>query len=92
MFNNCVPFFKCINKINNTQLDNAKDLDVVMPMYNTIEYNNSYAKASGKLWKYYRDAPNATILNHSNSRQEQLEALLLTVIQKMLQYLYHLDT
>ena len=34
---NCTPFTDCINKINNTQIDNAKDLDVVIPMYNLIE-------------------------------------------------------
>ena len=38
------PFTDCINEINNTQVDNAKDIDVVMPMYNLIEYSNNYAK------------------------------------------------
>ena len=39
---NCAPFTVCISKINNTQIDNAKDIDVVMPMYNLIEYTDNY--------------------------------------------------
>ena len=42
IFKNCAPFRYCIRKINNTQLDNSKDLDVVMPMHNLIEYSNNY--------------------------------------------------
>ena len=38
IFKNCAPFTECISNINNTQIDNAKDLDVVMPMYNLIKY------------------------------------------------------
>ena len=38
-----------------TQADNAKVLDVVMPMYNLIEYHGNYSKASGSLWQYCRD-------------------------------------
>ena len=45
----------CISNINNTQIDNGKDTNVVMLMYNLIEYNNNYQKESGSLWKYYRD-------------------------------------
>ena len=36
-------------------MDNAKDINVVMPMYNLIEYTNNYSKTSGSLWHYYRD-------------------------------------
>ena len=39
VFKNCAPFTNCISEINNTQVDNAKDIDIVMPMYNLIEYN-----------------------------------------------------
>ena len=54
---NCAPFINCIRKINNTQTDNAKDTDIVMPMYNLIEYSDNYSKTSGSLWHYYRDEP-----------------------------------
>ena len=39
----------CITEINNTKVDNAKDIDIVMPIYNLIEYNDNYAKTSGCL-------------------------------------------
>ena len=46
-------------------VDNAKEIDVTMPIYNLIEYINIYSKTSGSLWQYYRDEPaldNVTIL------------------------------
>ena len=49
IFKNCAPFTNCISEINNTQVDNAKDIDIVMPMYNLIEYSDKYTKTSGSL-------------------------------------------
>ena len=49
VFKNCAPFTNCISEINNTQVGNAKDIDIVMPMYNLIEYSDNYAEASGSL-------------------------------------------
>ena len=54
---NCIIFTGCISEVNNTQIDNAKDLDIVMPMYNLIEYSNNYAKTSGSLWQYCKYIP-----------------------------------
>ena len=54
----CAPFTKCISRINNTDIENAKDIDIVMPIYNLIEFNDNYSKASGSLWQYYEDDPN----------------------------------
>ena len=51
IFKNCSPFTNCINKINSTQIDNAEYIDIVMPMYNLIEYSNNYSKTSGSLWQ-----------------------------------------
>ena len=56
-FKNCAPFTNCISEINNTQVDNAKDIDIVMPMYNLTEYSDNYAKTTGSLWQYFRDEP-----------------------------------
>ena len=53
VFKNCAPFTDCINEINNTQKDNAKYIDVVMPMYYLIEYSDDYSKTSLRLWQYY---------------------------------------
>ena len=57
IFKNCAPFTNCISEINKTQVDNAKDVDIVMPMYNLIEYSNNYSKISGSLWQYCKDIP-----------------------------------
>ena len=57
IFKNCAPFTNCISKINHTQIDNAKDIDIVMPMYNLIEYSDNYAKTTGSLWQYCKDIP-----------------------------------
>ena len=56
VFKNCAPFTDWIGQINNTQIDNAKDMGIVMPMYNFIEYNDNYSK-EGSSWQYYRDKP-----------------------------------
>ena len=55
---NNVPFASCILKINSTLIDSAECLDIVMPMYNLIEYSKNYSKTIGILWNYYRDEPN----------------------------------
>ena len=54
---NCAPFTNCISEINNTQINNVKDIDIVMPMYSLIEYSDNYAKTTGSLWQYCKDIP-----------------------------------
>ena len=54
-FKNNAPFRLWITKINSTLIGNAEDLDVVMPMYNLLEYSQNYSMTSGTLWNYYRD-------------------------------------
>ena len=68
IFKNCAPFTNCISEINNIQVDNAKDIDIVMPMYNLIEYSDNYAKTSGTLWQYYRDEPNNNLADSESSK------------------------
>ena len=65
-FTNNVPFFSCISKTNNTLIDNAEDLDIVMHMYNLIEYSKNYSKTTGSFWNYYRDEPNSGTNNNLN--------------------------
>ena len=60
VFKNNAPFINCISKINGVKVDNAEDLDVVMPMYNLLEYSKNYKKTTGRLWNYYRDEPSST--------------------------------
>ena len=59
VFKNNAPFINCISNINGVKTDNAEDLDVVMPMYNLLEYSKNYRKTTGSLWNYYRDEPNS---------------------------------
>ena len=55
LFKNCPPFTSCISKLNNEDIDNAKYIDIVMPMYNLIEYSDNYSKKSRSLWKYCKE-------------------------------------
>ena len=66
-FKNNAPFIKCISKINGVKIDNAEDLDVVMPMYNLPEYIKNYRKTTGSLWNYYRDEPVDPLSSDSES-------------------------
>ena len=49
-FKNCAPFTKCITKIDETTLDDAEGLDLVMSMYNLIKYSSVYFETTGSLW------------------------------------------
>ena len=69
-FKNCAPFTKCISRINNADIDNAHDIDIVMPMYNLIEYSDSYSKTSGSLWQCYKDDPNDNIANSESFKSK----------------------
>ena len=70
IFKNCAPFTKCISKINDTEIDNAQDIDIVMPMYNLIEYSDNYSKTSGSLWQYYKDEPNDNLANSESFKSK----------------------
>ena len=73
IFENCAPFTNCISEINNAQIDNAEDIDIVIPMYNSIEYSDNYSRTSGSLWQYCKDIPavnnngNIVIFNEANA-------------------------
>ena len=57
IFKNCAPFTNFISETNNTQLDNAKDIEIVINAYKLLEYSDRYLKTSGSLWKYSKDLP-----------------------------------
>ena len=61
VFKNNAPFINCISKTNGVKIDNAEDLDAVMPVYNLLEYSKNYRKTTGSLWNCYRDEPNSSI-------------------------------
>ena len=54
---NCAPFAKCNLEINDEHVDAATNLDIVMPMYNLIEYSHNYQDSSATLYQYKRDEP-----------------------------------
>ena len=57
-FKNNVPFSSCISIFNNTFIDNAQDPDIVIRVYNLLEYSDNYSMTSGSSWNYYRDEIN----------------------------------
>ena len=59
VFKKNAPFINSISKINGIKVDNAEDLDVVIPVYNLLEYSENYKKTTGSLWNYYRDEPSS---------------------------------
>ena len=69
-FKNCAPFTDCISKINNTEVDSCQDIDIVMLMYNLIQYSDNYAKTSGSLWQYYRDEPNDNLADSESFKSK----------------------
>ena len=64
-FKNNAPFINCISNTNVAKIDNAEDLDVLIPMYNLLEYSKNYRKTTGSLWNYYRDEPSNPLSSNS---------------------------
>ena len=69
-FKNCASFTNCISEINNTEIDNAKNIDIIMSIYNLIEYSNNYANTSGCLGQYYRDEPNDNLTDSESFKSK----------------------
>ena len=87
IFKNNASFRSCITKLNNTFVDNAEDLDIVMPMYDLFEYIDNYSMKSGSLQNYYRNAINDeenendnNVNKINNNNQQQVN--LLSIRQK----------
>ena len=66
-FKNNAPFINCVSKINGIKIENTEDLDVVIPMYNLLEYSENYKKTTGSLWNYYSDQPSNPFSTNSES-------------------------
>ena len=64
---NNAPFINFISRINGVQIDNAEDLDFVMPMYNLLEYSKNYKKTKGSFWNYCRDEQSNPLSSNSES-------------------------
>ena len=66
---NNAPFVSCITRVNGELIEDADDLDIVMPLYNLLEYSKNYRKTIGSLYNYYRDQLNddANLNNFANN-------------------------
>ena len=64
---NNAPFVSCITRINGELIEDADDLDIVMPMYNLLEYSKNYRKTIGSLYNYYRDELGGNDNNNDNT-------------------------
>ena len=69
-FKNCARVTKRISRVNNAEIDNTHDIDIVMPMYNLIEYSDNYSKTSGSLWQYYKDDPNDNLTDSESFKSK----------------------
>ena len=69
-FKNCAPFRTCDVTINDEHVEKAEDLDIVMLMYNLLEYSDNYQNSTGSLYQFKRDEPrddNADVANNTTS-------------------------
>ena len=82
IFKNSAPFTVCISKINNTQVVNAKDIDIVMPMNKLIEYSDNYSKTSGNLRQYCKDIPAVNNIGDIVDFMELMQLIHLILKQK----------
>ena len=62
---NNAPFVSCITRINGELIEDADDLDIVIPMYNLLEYSKNYRKTIGSLYNYYRNELNDDVDNNN---------------------------
>ena len=82
-FKNCAPFTRCVTHINDEHVETAENLDIIMSMYNLIEYSENYTDSSGSLYQLKRDeslmndAGNANNVALDNSASFKYKASLL---------------
>ena len=70
IFKYCAPFISCKSEINNKEIDNAKNIDIKMQMYNLTEYSNNYLKTSRRLCQYYKDELNDYLADSKSSKSK----------------------
>ena len=59
-FKNCTPFTRCVTHLNDEHVERAENLDIIMNMYNLLEYSENFEESSGSLWQCKRDKQNIT--------------------------------
>ena len=88
---NNAPFIGCISKINNMLIDNAEDLDVIMPMYNLIEYSRNFRKTTSSLWNYYRDELSNDTNNDNNPNKNVINSEFFKYKTNITRSTYYVD-
>ena len=68
-FKNSAPFFNRTLRINSQLIEDAQDLDIVIPMYNLLYYSKNFRKTTGSFWNYYPDMPKSGQDNNANLKQ-----------------------
>ena len=84
-FKNIAPFISCISKINNTLIDNAEDLDIVMPMCNLNDCTRNYSKTERSLWKFITEINRIVVQKKIQIIPSEVQNILI-IKQTLLKY------
>ena len=79
---NNAPFISCISKINGALIENAEDLDTVMPMYNLLEFSKNYSETSASLWNCYKDELTDETIQSLLSIRQVLQKVLIMFLEE----------
>ena len=89
---NNAPFVSCITRINGELVEHADDLDIVMPMYNLLEYSKNYRKTIGLLYNYYRDELNDDADNNNFANNNVFSSNTFNYKSKIIGHTYNVDS
>ena len=86
------PFVSCITRINDELIEDADDLDIVMPMYNLLEYSKNYRKTIGSFYNYYRDELSDDADDNNFSKIKVVNSTSFKYKNKIIGSTYNIDT
>ena len=92
IFKNFASFINGKSEINSKEVNDAKDIDIVISMLNLIEYSDNYSKTYGRLWQYQKVEPNENLRNYESFESKMKITKNSTLTDgntKMLKLLYH---
>ena len=89
---NNAPFVSCIARINEELIEDADDLDIVMPMYNLLEYSKNYRKTIGSLCNYYRDELNDDASLNDFANNNVVSSSSFQYKNKIIDNMYNIDS
>ena len=89
---NNAPFVSCITRINGELIEDADDLDIVIPMYNLLEYSKHYRKTIGSLYNYYRHEINDDAANNNFANNNVVSSNTFDYKKKVIGNTYNVDS